>query len=55
MPVNSFDEWIASQYETLWPELFDPAVIDPTASWRNWPEPVLPLNLASAPAASPCR
>ena len=25
-----FDEWIAEQYETLWPELFDSAVLDPT-------------------------
>jgi hypothetical protein len=24
-----FDEWIAECYETLWPELFDPAVLDP--------------------------
>ena len=24
-----FDEWIAARYETLWPELFDPAVLDP--------------------------
>jgi SAM-dependent methyltransferase len=24
-----FDEWIAERYETLWPELFDPAVLDP--------------------------
>ena len=23
-----FDEWIAERYETLWPELFDPAVVD---------------------------
>src|SRR5215207_8213716 len=24
-----FDEWIAERYEMLWPELFDPAVLDP--------------------------
>lgn len=28
MPEPLFDEWIARHYETLWPELFDPAVID---------------------------
>ena len=27
-----FDEWIAERYETLWPELFDPAVVDPAVS-----------------------
>src|SRR5215207_11671387 len=26
---TGFDEWIAERYETLWPELFDPAVVDP--------------------------
>ena len=29
MPETHFDEGIAARYETLWPELFDPAVIDP--------------------------
>lgn len=24
-----FDEWIAERYERLWPELFDPRVLDP--------------------------
>jgi SAM-dependent methyltransferase len=33
MPVDSFDEWIASRYERLWPELFAPAVIDPAVSF----------------------
>jgi hypothetical protein len=28
-----FDEWIAERYETLWPELFDPAVIEPAVSF----------------------
>ena len=28
-----FDAWIAQRYETLWPELFDPAVVDPTVSF----------------------
>ena len=27
-----FDEWIAERYETLWPELFDPAAVDPAVS-----------------------
>jgi hypothetical protein len=25
-----FDEWIAQHYETLWPELFDPAFVEPS-------------------------
>jgi SAM-dependent methyltransferase len=33
MPETSFDEWIAARYETLWPELFDPAVVDPAVSF----------------------
>jgi SAM-dependent methyltransferase len=28
MPEPLFDEWIARHYENLWPQLFDPAVID---------------------------
>jgi SAM-dependent methyltransferase len=26
---SPFDEWIAEHYEVLWPEVFDPAVLDP--------------------------
>jgi len=33
MPETHFDEWIAARYETLWPELFDPAVVDPAVSF----------------------
>jgi SAM-dependent methyltransferase len=29
MASGLFDEWVAQRYETLWPELFDPAVVDP--------------------------
>jgi SAM-dependent methyltransferase len=28
-----FGEWIASRYERLWPELFDPAVLDPAVEF----------------------
>jgi SAM-dependent methyltransferase len=27
-----FDDWIAQRYETLWPELFEPAVVDPAVN-----------------------
>ena len=30
MAETHFDEWIAQHYETLWPELFDPAFVEPT-------------------------
>jgi SAM-dependent methyltransferase len=33
MPDNHFDEWIAQRYETLWPELFDPAVVGPAVDF----------------------
>jgi SAM-dependent methyltransferase len=28
-----FDEWIARRYDVLWPELFDPAVVDPAVDF----------------------
>jgi hypothetical protein len=28
-----FDEWVAPRYATLWPELFDPAVVDPAVDF----------------------
>ena len=33
MPKIYFDERIAEGYETLWPELFEPAVVDPAVSF----------------------
>ncbi|WP_204068008.1 class I SAM-dependent DNA methyltransferase [Planobispora siamensis] len=33
VPENSFDERIAETYEVKWPELFDPAVVDPAVSF----------------------
>jgi SAM-dependent methyltransferase len=33
MPDVLFDEWIAQRYEELWPELFDPAVVDPAVDF----------------------
>jgi SAM-dependent methyltransferase len=33
MPETHFDEWISSRYAQLWPELFDPAVIDPAVTF----------------------
>ncbi len=28
MPETHFDEWIAQRYDTLWPELLDPSLLD---------------------------
>ncbi len=33
MPKNYFDERIARSYDAKWPELFDPAVVDPAVSF----------------------
>jgi SAM-dependent methyltransferase len=33
MPAALFDEWIAPRYAALWPELFDPAVVDPAVDF----------------------
>src|SRR5918996_706360 len=33
MAESRFDEWIAKRYHTLWPELFEPAVLDPTVDF----------------------
>ena len=30
MAETHFDEWIAEHYRTLWPELFEPTLIDRT-------------------------
>jgi SAM-dependent methyltransferase len=33
MPEAHFDEWIAQRYEVLWPELFDPLLVDSTVDF----------------------
>lgn len=33
MTQDGFDDWIAQRYERLWPELFDPAVVDPAVDF----------------------
>lgn len=35
MSETHFDEWIAPRYAALWPELFDPAVIDPAVDFLS--------------------
>jgi hypothetical protein len=42
-PRNYFDERIATSYRDKWPELFEPAVVDPAVrflaelAWPGWP------------------
>ena len=33
MAESRFDEWIAEHYKTLWPELFEPAVLTSTVDF----------------------
>jgi len=33
VPETHFDEWIAQRTERLWPELFDPAFVDPSVDF----------------------
>ena len=33
MSESRFDQWIAERYATLWPELFDPTVIEPAVGF----------------------
>jgi SAM-dependent methyltransferase len=33
MAETHFDEWIAERYKTLWPELFEPALLESTVSF----------------------
>jgi SAM-dependent methyltransferase len=33
VPEDVFDTWIAEHYEILWPELFDPRVLEPAVSF----------------------
>jgi hypothetical protein len=35
VPKNYFDERMAERCETYWPELFDPAVVDPAVSFAQ--------------------
>jgi SAM-dependent methyltransferase len=56
MPDPLFDEWIAPRYETLWPELFDPAVLDPAVDLLAelaGPGPVLEFGIGTGRVALP--
>ena len=56
MPVNSFDERIAAGYRVLWPELFEPAVVDAAVDFLAGLAgcgPVLELGIGTGRVALP--
>ena len=51
-----FDEWIAQRYETLWPELLDPAALDPAVDFLSdlaGAGPALELGIGTGRVALP--
>jgi SAM-dependent methyltransferase len=51
-----FDQWIARHYAQLWPELFDPAVLDPTVNFLAdlvGPGPTLEFGIGTGRVAIP--
>jgi SAM-dependent methyltransferase len=58
MPEALFDEWLAQRYETLWPELFEPATLEPAVRFlaqTAGPGPVLELGVGTGRVALPLR
>ncbi len=56
MAETNFDDWVASRYERLWPELFDPAVVDPAVGFLAGLAgvgPVLELGIGTGRIAIP--
>jgi SAM-dependent methyltransferase len=56
MAETHFDEWIAQRYRILWPELFDPAVLDPAVDFLAGlvgPGPALELGIGTGRVALP--
>jgi SAM-dependent methyltransferase len=56
MAESFFDEWIAQRYATLWPELFEPAVVDPAVDFlaaHAGPGPVLEFGIGTGRIALP--
>jgi hypothetical protein len=56
MPESRFDAWVAEQYDALWPELFDPTVVEQTveflARWAG-PGPALEFGIGTGRIAIP--
>ena len=59
MPESRFDAWVAERYDVLWPELFDPTVVEQTveflAGWAG-AGPALEFGIGTGRIAVPlCR
>jgi SAM-dependent methyltransferase len=53
---SHFDEWVAQRFEALWPELFDPNVVDPAVNFLAGLAgggPVLELGIGTGRIALP--
>ena len=56
VPENHFKAKIATEYATLWPHLFEPAMVDPPVSFlADMAQGGAVLSSASARADSACR
>jgi len=56
VPQNHFDERIAQNYQRLWPDIFDPAVIEPAVEFLAGlagDGPVLELGIGTGRLALP--
>jgi 16S rRNA A1518/A1519 N6-dimethyltransferase RsmA/KsgA/DIM1 with predicted DNA glycosylase/AP lyase activity len=56
MPETRFDDWVASRYAQLWPELYEPAVLDPAVDLLAelaGPGPVLEFGVGTGRVALP--
>jgi SAM-dependent methyltransferase len=56
MAETHFDDWVAQRYELLWPELFDPAFLDPSVDVLAdlaGPGPALELGIGTGRVALP--
>ena len=56
MPESRFDAWVAERYDLLWPELFDPTLVESTvdflAGWAG-SGPALELGVGTGRIAQP--
>jgi SAM-dependent methyltransferase len=56
MPESRFDAWVAERYDALWPELFEPTVVEQTVAFlARWagPGPALEFGIGTGRIAVP--
>ncbi len=56
MPESRFDAWVAERYDLLWPELFDPTLVESTVvqATTHAVDPVPGGELPCQPGQAPC-